>query len=49
MDVISNFDVMENVLDFMFLNMGISDEGGIGHPVVMTEALCNPTYNRKSG
>ena len=47
-DVVSNFDVMENLLDFCFLRLGIDDSGGIGHPVVMTETLCNPTYNRKS-
>ncbi|RVD85314.1 uncharacterized protein DFL_003639 [Arthrobotrys flagrans] len=47
-NIVSNFDVMENILDYSFLKLGIDDEDGIGHPVVMTEALCNPTYSRKT-
>ncbi|KAK6357905.1 Nuclear actin-protein involved in chromatin remodeling [Orbilia blumenaviensis] len=47
-NVVSNFDVMENILDYSFLKLGIDDDEGIGHPVVMTEALCNPTYSRKT-
>ena len=39
---------MENLLDFVFLRLGINDEGAVKHGIVMTEALCNPTYNRKS-
>ncbi|EPS44358.1 hypothetical protein H072_1662 [Dactylellina haptotyla CBS 200.50] len=47
-DVISNFDVMENILDYSFLKLGIDGENGIGHPIVMTETLCNPSYSRKT-
>ncbi|KAJ6262895.1 Actin-1 [Drechslerella dactyloides] len=47
-DVVTNFDVMENILDYSFLKLGINDKGGINHPIVMTETLCNPTYSRKS-
>ncbi|KAK6341645.1 Nuclear actin-protein involved in chromatin remodeling [Orbilia brochopaga] len=47
-DVVTNFDVMENILDYSFLKLGINDKGGINHPIVMTETLCNPTYSRKT-
>ncbi|KAF3927519.1 Actin-1 [Arthrobotrys entomopaga] len=47
-DVISNFDVMENILDYSFLKLGINNGNGIGHPIVLTETLCNPNYTRKT-
>lgn len=47
--VISNWDVFENVLDYVFLNLGVQGEsGGIGRPIVLTEPVANPTYSRKS-
>jgi actin-related protein 5 len=47
--IVSNWDVMEGVLDYIFLHMGIDgSEGGIGRPVVMTEPVANLTYSRKS-
>lgn len=40
-------DVLENVLDFTFSRLGISSQNGaVEHPVVMTEALCNPGFCR---
>ena len=47
--VVGNWDVMEGILDYTFLRMGIAgDDGGIGRPVVMTEPLANLGYSRKS-
>ncbi|CUS07777.1 unnamed protein product [Tuber aestivum] len=48
-NVVSNFDQMETLLDYCFINLGVGEEGGggVGHPVVMTEAVCVPGYNRK--
>ncbi|CAO1613670.1 unnamed protein product [Sympodiomycopsis kandeliae] len=40
-------DVLENMLDFTFSRLGLSEDGGtVQHPVVMTEPLCNPGYCR---
>ncbi len=46
--IVSNWDVMENVLDYIFLKLGVDGtEGGIGRPVVMTEPMANLGYPRK--
>lgn len=46
--IVSNFDALENLLDYTFLKLGVDGQsGGIGHPVVMTEAVCNPNYSRR--
>jgi actin-related protein 5 len=47
-NVVVNWDVMEGILDYTFLQLGIDgSEGGIGRPVVMTEPLANVGYSRK--
>lgn len=47
--IVANWDVMEGVLDYTFLKLGIDGaEGGIGRPVVMTESVANLTYSRRS-
>lgn len=46
--IVSNWDVMEHVLDYIFLKLGMNDSnGGIDVPVVMTEAVANLPYSRK--
>lgn len=35
----------ENMLDYTFYKLAIPT-GIVQHPVVMTEALCNPNYSR---
>ena len=45
----SNWDVMEGVLDSTFVGLGVDGaEGGINRPVLMTEPLANLGYSRKS-
>ncbi|GAA5897144.1 uncharacterized protein JCM6883_006594 [Sporobolomyces salmoneus] len=44
-DVVCNFDVMENILDYVMIKLGV-DTPTIQTPIVMTEALCNPSYSR---
>jgi actin-related protein 5 len=40
---------MEHVLDHVFIKLGMNGvEGGIDMPVVMTEAVANLPYSRKS-
>ena len=47
--VVTNWDIMEGVLDYTFIQLGLdATEGGIGKPVVMTEAVANLGYSRKS-
>ncbi|KAL9615283.1 MAG: hypothetical protein Q9167_000254 [Letrouitia subvulpina] len=46
--IVSNWDVMENILDSTFVRLGINGEdGGIGRPIVMTEPVANLGYTRK--
>ena len=47
--IVGNWDVMEGVLDNIFLNLGIEGEnGGVGRPILMTEPVANFGYSRKS-
>lgn len=47
--VVGNWDVMEGVLDNIFVNLGVEGEdGGIGRPVLITEPIANLGYSRKS-
>lgn len=47
--IVSNWDAMEHVLDYVFLKLGMNDaDGSIDAPVVMTEAVANLPYSRKS-
>ncbi|KAG0204458.1 Nuclear actin-protein involved in chromatin remodeling [Mortierella sp. GBA30] len=43
--VMCNPEIMEAVLDYIFIKMGI-DANKIDHPIVMTEPACVPPYNR---
>jgi actin-related protein 5 len=48
-NIITNWDTMEHVLDYIFLKLGLNGiEGGIDKPVVLTEAVANFSYVRKS-
>ncbi|KAK8106290.1 actin [Apiospora kogelbergensis] len=47
--VVTNWDVMEHVLDWTFLKLGMNNaEGSLDMPIVMTEAVANLPYSRKS-
>ena len=47
--IVGNWDVMEGVLDHIFVNLGVEGKsGGIGRPIVMTEPVANLGYSRKS-
>ena len=47
--IVGNWDVMEGVLDNIFVSLGIEAENeGIGKPVLLTEAVANLGYSRKS-
>ncbi|KAJ2747007.1 Nuclear actin-protein involved in chromatin remodeling [Coemansia sp. BCRC 34301] len=44
--IATNFDVMENILDYVFTMLGCVDER-VNQPIVMTEAVCTPYTSRK--
>ena len=47
--VVANWDVMEGLLDYTFLSLGLDGaDGGIDRSVVMTETIANLGYSRKS-
>lgn len=48
-NVINNWDVVEWIMDYIFIKMGVDgDEGRVNRPVVMTEPVANLNYSRKS-
>ncbi|KAK3390405.1 actin-like ATPase domain-containing protein [Podospora didyma] len=47
--IVSNWDVAEHVLDHIFIKLGMNGvDGAIDMPIVMTEAVANLAYSRKS-
>jgi hypothetical protein len=47
--VVGNWDVMEGVLDYIFLKMGVDGaNGGVDRPILMTEPIANLGYPRRS-
>ncbi|KAL4890572.1 actin-like ATPase domain-containing protein [Aspergillus ambiguus] len=46
--VVGNWDVMEGVLDYLFLKLGVDGaNGGVDRPIVMTEPVANLSYPRR--
>ncbi|KAJ5296326.1 Glutathione-dependent formaldehyde-activating enzyme/centromere protein V [Penicillium atrosanguineum] len=46
--VVGNWDVMEGVLDYVFLKLGVDGaNGGVDRPILMTEPVANMAYPRK--
>lgn len=47
--VVGNWDVMEGVLDYIFLKLGVDgSNGSVDRPILMTEPIANLAYPRKS-
>ncbi|GFW16867.1 actin-related protein 5 [Trichonephila clavipes] len=46
-NVVTQFDVQETILDYIFNHLGINSNGVVNHPIVMSEAVCNPNYSRQ--
>ncbi|XP_014776303.1 actin-related protein 5 [Octopus bimaculoides] len=46
-NVVTQYDVQEQVFDYIFNHLGIDTESCVDHPIVMSEALCNPNYCRQ--
>ncbi|CAH1787781.1 unnamed protein product, partial [Owenia fusiformis] len=45
-NVITQYDVQEQIFDYLFSHMGIDSDGSVQHPICMTEPACNPNYCR---
>jgi actin-related protein 5 len=45
--VVTNWDVMEGILDYIFIKLGVEHGGRIGRPVVITEPMANLGYSRR--
>ncbi|XP_053705881.1 actin-related protein 5 [Synchiropus splendidus] len=46
-NVVVNFEIQELIFDYVFTHLGISSEGSVDHPIVLTEATCNPLHCRQ--
>uniref|UniRef100_W5MH77 Actin related protein 5 n=1 Tax=Lepisosteus oculatus TaxID=7918 RepID=W5MH77_LEPOC len=46
-NVVVNFEIQELMFDYIFMHLGIATEGCVEHPVVLTEAPCNPLHCRQ--
>ncbi|CAH2043689.1 unnamed protein product, partial [Iphiclides podalirius] len=46
-NVVTHFEVQEQVCDYIFSHLGIDSEGSVPHPIVMTEAFVTPNYCRQ--
>lgn len=47
--VVGNWDVMEGLLDYTFIKLGVDGaNGGVDRPIVMTEPIANLSYPRRS-
>ncbi|XP_068997129.1 actin-related protein 5 [Embiotoca jacksoni] len=46
-NVVVNFEIQELIFDYVFTHLGIASEGSIEHPIVLTEAPCNPLQCRQ--
>ncbi|XP_068768464.1 actin-related protein 5 isoform X5 [Struthio camelus] len=40
-------ELQELLLDHVFQRLGVASQGCVDHPVVLTEAVCNPLYSRQ--
>lgn len=46
-NIVTLYDVQEQIFDHVLNHLGINTEGCVDHPVVMTEAVANPNYCRQ--
>ncbi|XP_063421405.1 actin-related protein 5-like isoform X1 [Mytilus trossulus] len=46
-NVVTLYDVQEQIFDYIFTHLGLNTDGYIDHPVVLTEPVCNPNYCRQ--
>lgn len=45
-NVVTQFEVQEQILDYSFAHLSIDTDGSVEHPIFITEAIFNPNYSR---
>lgn len=45
-NLITNWDCVENLMDYSFTKLGVSSQGGVNNPVIITEILGAPSSHR---
>ncbi|KAG9291727.1 hypothetical protein G9A89_012012 [Geosiphon pyriformis] len=45
-NIVINYETMETVMDYILVRLGVNTET-LDHPILMTEAVCNPPQSRK--
>ncbi|KIX04311.1 uncharacterized protein Z518_05178 [Rhinocladiella mackenziei CBS 650.93] len=43
----TNWDIMEGIYDYIFLKLGVDNEGSVGRPLVVTEPVANLGHSRR--
>ncbi|KAL2407916.1 Actin-like protein arp5 [Exophiala dermatitidis] len=43
----TNWDIMEGIYDYIFLKLGVDNQGSVGRPLVVTEAVANLPHSRR--
>lgn len=46
-NIVTQFEAMEQIYDYMFSRLGIDTEGKVDHPIVLTEPFLNFNYSRQ--
>jgi actin-related protein 5 len=46
--LITNWDYIEDMLDYSFEHLGVNSTGGVANPVIMTEPPCVPMLQRRN-
>lgn len=45
-NVVTQFNVQEQIFDYTFSHLGIDSDGRVNHPILITEPVANPNYSR---
>nr|XP_018898626.1 PREDICTED: actin-related protein 5 [Bemisia tabaci] len=46
-NVVTHYDVQEQIFDYSFSHLSINTEQSVNHPILLTEAFLNPNYCRQ--
>ncbi|XP_076343556.1 actin-related protein 5 isoform X2 [Tachypleus tridentatus] len=46
-NMVMQFDIQEQIFDHIFSHLGITTDGCVDHPIVLTETPCNPPMSRQ--
>lgn len=46
-DVVVDFEIQENIMDYVFYNLNVETKEKVDYPILMTETLGNPIESKK--